>query len=142
MANSDENILDLQALAPTSAKIKLPDGKTIEVQPPKTEQVLRIGFYSQQMREVRAMGEKNPDEFTEEMRAKLQSIMDSLEEQIKIVVPDLKDYNLNLKMITTMAEFITEMGAPGEIEKAKEQGAGEATSPKAPSNPTPELPTS
>lgn len=145
MANSDENILDLQALAPTSAKLKLPDGTTIEVKPPKTEQTLRIGFLSQQMREVRAMGEKNPDEFTDEMRAKLQSIMDGLEEQIKIVVPDLAEYNLNLIMITKLSEFITEMAAPGSIEKAAEQGAGEATDPKAPAkplNPTPESPTS
>lgn len=135
MANSDENILDLQALAPTSAKLKLPDGTTIEVTPPKTEHVLSIGFYSQQMREVRAMGEKNPDDFTEEMRAKLQDIMDNLEKQIKAVVPELAGYNLNLKMITTLAEFITEMGAPGEIEKAKAQGAGDADDPKVPKNP-------
>ena len=145
MANSDENILDLQALAPTSAKLKLPDGTTIEVTPPKTEQTLKIGFYSQQMREVRAMGEKNPDDFTEEMRVKLQDIMDNLEAQIKIVIPNLADFNLNLMMITKLSEYITEMAAPGSIEKAKEaadQGAGEATSPKAISNPTPESPTS
>lgn len=132
MANSDENILDLQALAPTSAKLKLPDGKTIEVTPPKTEQVLRIGFYSQQMREVRKMGEANPDDFTEEMRAKLQDIMDNLEVQIKLVIPDLKDYNLNLKMITALAEYITEMGAPGELQKAQATEADDNNSPKVP----------
>lgn len=145
MANSDENILDLQALAPQSAKLKMPNGDVVEVKPPKTEQTLKIGFYSQQMREVRAMGEKNPDDFTDEMRTKLQGIMDGLEEQIKIVIPDLAEYNLNLIMITKLSEYITEMAAPGSIEKAKEQGAGEATDPKAPvspSNPTPESPTS
>lgn len=144
-SNADENILDLQALAPTSVKLKLPDGTTVEVKPPKTEQVLRIGFLGQQMGEIRKLGEDNPNELTDEMRDKLQHVMDGLEEQIKIVIPDLADYNLNMLMITKLSDFIGEMGAPGQADAAlAAQGGGEATDPKAPKqpSPTPELPTS
>lgn len=131
--NADENILDLSALAPKSVKLTLPDGKTVDVKPPKTEQVLKIGFLSQQLNEVRKLGEANPDELTEEMREKLQNVMDKLEEQIKIVVPELADYNLNMLMISKLSEFIGEMGAPGQAAKLKElTGGAEASDPKAP----------
>lgn len=144
-SNADDNILDLQALAPTSVKLKLPNGETVEVKPPKTEQVLRIGFLGQQMGEIRKLGEDNPNELTDEMREKLQTVMDGLEEQIKIVIPDLAEYNLNMLMITKLADFIGEMGAPGQADALAAQGGGEATDPKAPKtpkSPTPESPTS
>lgn len=113
------DVLDLDALVPVSASIKF-DGQVVEVKPPKTGDVLRLGFLGQQMEKA---GELNDVE--------LEKLIADLTAQVVKVVPELASKELNMAQLLKLAQLIGEMAMPPDAKELEKRGI-KTDSPKAP----------
>lgn len=107
---SDSSLIDLDALAPKPAKVKF-GGNTIEVQPPRTRHVLRLGFLGQKMQDLASLSNEEADK-----------LVDSLESEIKEVIPELAEATLNASQLMELLTLIVGMGMPDQAENLKAKG--------------------
>ena len=104
------DILDLDALAPEPRTIKL-GGKEIQVQPPRTRHVLRLGFLGQKMQDLDSMSVEESDE-----------LIEKLEAEIKQCIPEIEKHTLNASQLMQLLSIIVDMGMPNQAEVLKEKG--------------------
>lgn len=109
MSDTD-NLIDLDALAPKPRKLKF-GGNVIELQPPKTRNVLRLGFLGQKMTDMDSLTNEQTDQ-----------LIADLEAEIKEVVPELKDAQLNASQLMELLTVIVEMGMPNQADELKKRG--------------------
>lgn len=120
MSDTDSSLIDLDALAPKPVKIKF-GGNVIEVQPPRTRHVLRLGFLGQKMQDL--------DKLTDEQADQL--VVD-LEAEIRQVVPELTDAQFNASQLMELMTLVVGMGMPDQADALKAKGITVDSQKKAP----------
>ncbi len=115
------NIVDLDALMPSPVTIKF-GGKDIEVQPPKTSDILRLGVYAEALGKIEEMS-------TEEVTMAINNLND----QIGLCIPELKGINLNMAQMLKVVQIINDMAMPTDVKAMNESGvtAGDPKAPRA-----------
>lgn len=117
MSDDNSTILDLDALVPQPRYVKLGEQK-IEIKPPKTADILKIGALGQKLEKSAELGD-----------GELERTLDQLTAQVKVCVPELKDVELNTAQLLKLVELISEMAMPPDAEELKKRGI-EADTPK------------
>jgi hypothetical protein len=111
--------VDLDALLPESTTIKF-GGQEIEVKPPKTGQVLRLGKLGERIQDVEKLSSEEVD--------KLVTDITSL---ISEIIPELTGKDLSTAQLLTLIQIIGNMSIPPDAKELKEKGISPA-SPKVP----------
>ena len=104
------DVLDLDALQPQAKTIKFKD-KLIEVQPPKTGDLLRLSQIGARMQEAAQLP-----------AAELDKVVADLEASIKNFIPELADATLVSGQLMSLLSLIMEMGMPEQMAELKKQG--------------------
>ena len=120
MSDIDSSLVDLDALAPKPAKIKF-GGKVIEVQPPRTRHVLRLGFLGQKMQNLADLTDDQADQ-----------IIADLENELKQVVPELAEAQFNASQLMELLTLVVSMGMPEQADALKAKGITVDSQKKAP----------
>lgn len=102
--------IDLDALVPPSVTIKF-SGETIEVKPPKTGDVLRLGTLGQQLGKA---DELTPDE--------LEKAVQDVTNLIYTVVPELAQKPLNTAQLLALVKIISDMSIPPDSKELSDRG--------------------
>lgn len=110
MDSADKNLLDLSKLAPEPAKIKLPDGEIVEVQPPKVEHVMKLGFLADKL--------KDSDQQSENIA----KIVSDMELTLVLIIPELAKFSLNAPQLLGVIELVTKMAMPAKSEILADAG--------------------
>lgn len=113
-------MLDLDALVPNKEKVKF-KGKTIQVEPPSTEQIVRLMKVSSKFR-----GLESGD--FESVEA---SDFDELANVLTEIIPELKEEKLNLSQVMGLVGVVMKMAMPGESEELDKKGIKVDIDPKA-----------
>lgn len=117
MSDDQNQIVDLDALTPPSAKVKFGD-QEIEIKPPSTADFLRLGYLGQKLEKG---GELAPE--------KLEEAITALTSHIYKLVPELDSKPLNTAQLLALVKLVTKMGMPPDAEELDKRGIG-ANSPK------------
>ncbi len=104
------NVIDLDALVPVNVTIKL-GGQEIEIKPPKTVDVLRLGFLAQKL--------QKPDELKDN---ELDETLDFMTAQVKKCVPAIESHDLNTAQLLKLVQIISEMAVPPDAKELQERG--------------------
>lgn len=115
------DVIDIDALAPKSVKIKL-GGDEFDIQPPKTVHIMRIGKAGQRLSEA-LEGDSTDEE--------LDNISNELNSAIALCVPEIANKELGLGQLKKLIEILTDMSIPEEAKELKKRGISTAD-PKAP----------
>lgn len=113
------DVLDLDALQPQSKSVKFND-KIIEVQPPKTGDLLRLSQIGAKMQEAANL----PAE-------ELDKVVSDLEAAIKKMIPELADATLVSGQLMSLLTLVMEMGMPEQMAELKKKGIEVTPSKKA-----------
>lgn len=113
------DVLDLDALQPESKRVKF-GGNIIEVQPPKTGDLLRLSQIGSKLKEAADLSADEIDEVTTKLEA-----------QIKGMVPELAEATLGTSQLMSLLTLIMEMGMPEQMAELKKQGIEVTASKKA-----------
>lgn len=105
-----DEIIDLDALVPRPVTIKFGD-ETVEIPPPKTSDILRLGSLGQKMGQT---DKYSPDE--------LDKLVTELTEQVYNCIPALKDKPLNTAQLIKLVAIISDMAMPPDAEALKARG--------------------
>jgi len=108
--SDSSKILDLDALIPDSVSIKF-GGETILVQPPKTADVLRLGFLGQK---IETAGELADPE--------LEKLVVDLTGQITKIVPELQSKELNIAQLLKLVAMVNDMTIPPDTKELEARG--------------------
>lgn len=108
--SDNSEILDLDALVPQTAKIKF-GGKEVEVQPPKTADLLKLGSLGQKVQNIADL----PDEQVEQL-------IDDLTKLIQRIIPELAGTDLNTQQILGLVQLISDMATPPETKELDKRG--------------------
>jgi hypothetical protein len=106
--------LDLDALAPKSKRVKFND-KPIEVQPPKTAQLVKLIVLGQKLKGNYELGE-NMDE------VRFETTMDEITEVVRGIVIGLGDAKLSFGQVNALSTMIIDMAMPGQLEELQKRG--------------------
>ena len=104
------DVLDLNALMPQPRRIKLGEVE-IEIQPPKTQDILKLGTLGQKLQNLEDLTDEQVDELTQKLR-----------EAIDRVVPELQGHELNTAQLMALLNLIIEMAMPPEAEALAAKG--------------------
>lgn len=119
MSKADD-VIDLDDLAPQPAIIKYGE-EEIEVPPPKTGALLKLGTLAQKMQGATELSEEELDK-----------AVDALTAQIWAMIPALNEKPLNLSQLQKLVAMFTKMSMPEEFKALSEQGITVDSSKKAP----------
>lgn len=108
MSNSD--VFDLDALVPASAKVKF-GNQEIEIQPPKTADVLRLGFLGQKMENAAGLADNE-----------LEQLITDLTAQVHKIIPELQGRELNTAQLLKLVQLISSMAIPPDSKELEERG--------------------
>ena len=108
---SDSNTLDLGALAPEPRKIKLADGREIQVQPPKMADTLRLSSLGKRLAEAESLGEEE-----------LNQLSTDLVGIIVKMVPGLQNEVMNFQQQIAVVTLLAEMSTPASTQELSENG--------------------
>lgn len=103
-------IVDLDTLVPEARVVKL-GGEEIEIQPPSTEDVLKLGVLGQKFEK---MGDMSAEQTAD--------LMAELSAQVRKCLPAIGDTPLNTKQLIKLMEIITEMAMPDDMIELKARG--------------------
>lgn len=103
-------VLDLDALVPSSAIVKF-DGREVEVMPPKTVDVLKLGSLGQKLQEVKSLTE-----------TEVETLVRELQSLIVKVIPDLNGKELNTVQLLNLVKLIGAMSMPPDTKELEKQG--------------------
>ena len=103
-------ILDLDALAPKPATIKF-NGSEIQVNAPKTSDLLRLGSLGKKLEDVEELSE-----------SELDGLVDELSAVVTKIIPELASANLNSRQLLGLVKLISDMAIPPESKELEEQG--------------------
>lgn len=107
-------VIDLDALAPPSVTIKF-NGQDIAIDPPKTGDILRLGFLGQKLQKA----DKLPPE-------ELDALVVELTEQVKRCVPALAGAELASGQLMKLVEILGEMATPPDAKEMQKRGMSAA----------------
>lgn len=113
------DVLDLDALQPEAKTIKWQD-KLIEVQPPKTGDLLRLSQIGSRMQNAETLPEDELDK-----------VITELDAQIKKMIPELVASTLVSGQLMSLLTLVMEMGMPQQMAELKKQGVEVSASKKA-----------
>lgn len=108
--SEDTSLIDLDALTPPSATIKL-NGETIEIAPPSLEDVMLLGSLSQKM-----------SKFQGEDLEKASDAIAALTKQLIKCAPKLEGQKLNTPQLLKMVQVITDISMPPDAKELRDKG--------------------
>lgn len=117
------NILDLQSLAPTPMQIKLPTGETVDVQPPKMQDTIRLSSLGTRMQNATNLSDDELDVLNADIT-----------KAIVKMIPQLDGTELNANQTLGIITMLAEMGVPASAKELKASGVEVKGDPKADSN--------
>lgn len=118
---TDPNLLDLEALAPQSASIKLPNGQIVSVRPPRLKDTLKLSILGQQMKDVNML---NDEQLT---------VLDAdIDKALVDMIPELSGIELSTPQKLGVITLLAEMGVPASTKDLKQQGIEVTGDPKDP----------
>lgn len=103
-------VLDLDALVPPSVTIKF-GGSEIEVKPPKTGDVLRLGTLGQKLSDASEASAEDVDK-----------LVSMLTEQIGKCIPELAGKEFNTAQLMKLVEIISKMAIPPDVKELEDRG--------------------
>lgn len=107
--NKRENY-DLDALAPSPVVIKL-GGKDINVPPPSTANILRLGFLA------RALGDADGED-----AEKTEAAVSKLVQHLNVCIPAVRHITLNLAQIQKLVAILSDMAMPADAKELESRG--------------------
>lgn len=113
------DVLDLDVLQPQSKTIKWHD-KLIEVQPPKTGDLLRLSAIGSSLQDAAKLDADEMDKVTADLEA-----------QIKKMIPELAEATLVTAQLMSLLTLVMEMGMPEQMAELKKKGIEVDSSKKA-----------
>ncbi|MFA5937671.1 MAG: hypothetical protein WC822_07395 [Candidatus Paceibacterota bacterium] len=117
---ADNKVVDLNELLPQGVTIKFGSpARDIDIPPPRTGQLLRLGALGQKMQTVDAQNPEAADQLDDEMAALLYEI-----------IPGLNGEPLHTAQKLKLFEILTEMAMPEQMDELKKRGI--TLDPKAP----------
>lgn len=105
-----DNLLDLDALVPPAAIVKF-EGNEIEVKPPKTGDVLKLGNLATKLQNIDKLDE-----------TEILQLVDSLTEVVRRCIPELNDKELNTQQLLKLVEMIGNMATPPDVKELNQRG--------------------
>ena len=109
---ADNKVVDLNELLPQGVTIKFGNPpRDIDIPPPRTGQLLRLGALGQKMQTVDAQNPEAADQLDEEMAALLYEI-----------IPGLNNEPLHTAQKLKLFEILTEMAMPEQMDELKKRG--------------------
>jgi hypothetical protein len=114
-----DDIVDLDVLVPQPAIIKF-QGKEIQVEQPKTVDLLQMGFLLNQI--------MTDHGYTDDQ---LQKYIDQLTARMQKCIPELKGHDLNKAQLQRLVNMMTKLAMPEDMKQLEEKGISRAD-PKAP----------
>lgn len=110
------DIVDLTGLIPEPTTIRIGDpAKEIQVLPPKTSNLLRLGSLGQKMSEASGLSGEELDKLVGEIT-----------NEVKKCIPELGDIELNTAQLLKLVEIISAMGMPTEAKELEKRGISSA----------------
>ncbi len=117
---ADNKVIDLNELLPQGVTIKFGDpARDIDIPPPRTGQLLRLGALGQKMQTVNTEDPDEADKLDDEMSKILHEI-----------IPGLNGETLHTAQKLKLFEILTEMAMPEQMDELKKRGI--TLDPKAP----------
>lgn len=115
------DVLDLDALVPPTAKIKF-QNKEIEVQPPKTGDLLRLGALGRKVEDLADASDEVVD-----------GVITDLTKLVQHIIPELEGVELNTQQLLGLVSLIGKMATPPEQKELDKAGItpNGSTDPKA-----------
>lgn len=107
---SKDEVLDLDALVPPKATVKF-NGKEIEVEPPKTGDLLRLGSLGSKMEKI-----------TDADDAEVEALVTQLTALIYKVIPQLEGAELTTPQLLGLVTLIGKMATPPEAKELEAKG--------------------
>lgn len=104
------DVLDLDALIPPSVTIKL-DGAEIVIKPPKTGDLLKLGFLGQKLQISDPKNEFDSDK-----------TVDEITEIIRRSIPELANKEINTMQLLKLMQIISEMATPPDAAELEKRG--------------------
>lgn len=104
------DLVDLDALIPEAVTVKF-DGAEVQISPPSTEDVIRIGAYGQKLQDADGLS-------TDEISALVQD----LTKQIRKCAPGLSDKELSTAQLLTLVRIVSEMSVPPDAKELEARG--------------------
>lgn len=117
--NDEPNIIDLDSLVPQAVTVKF-GGEEIEIPPPKTADILRLGFLGQKMESAGDLD-----------AAALEGLVADLTAQVHKCIPALDGKPLNTAQLLKLIEIISKAGMPADAKELQAKGITVDTSKKA-----------
>lgn len=103
-------VLDLDALIPEPVTIKF-GGQEFQVAPPKTSDVLKLGYLGQKLQTI----EDLPDDEVDE-------VIEALTLHVRKCIPELGDQPLNTAQLLKLVEIIGQMSVPPDAKELEARG--------------------
>lgn len=118
---SENEVLDLDALVPPKAIVKF-NGQEIEVQPPKTGDLLRLGSLGRKIEDIGTADDNQID-----------ALVNQLTELVQRIIPELKGAALSTAQLLGLVNLIGKLATPPETKELESRGITKAgsTDPKA-----------
>ena len=109
MDSTDQNMLDLSALAPEPAKLKLPNGKVVDFQPPSMKTMVQLSFLGDRL-------SKSKDSSIVDIK----DLVDKIYSEIEKVIPEIKNVNLSTEQLQGLLKYLQEVGSSSTNKIMKE----------------------
>lgn len=104
------DVLDLDALVPPQVTIKF-GGEEIQVNPPSTIDLLRLGHLGQKLQDAEKLNEEE-----------LASAVEGLVKQVQKCIPQLQDKSLNTIQLLKLVEILSAMAVPADAVELQKRG--------------------
>lgn len=108
--SENSNILDLDALVPAKARVKI-GGNEVEVNPPTTSQMLRLAGLGNKLQDMTTLPPEEVD-----------TLIGDLTGLLKEIIPELGDMTLNIRQLLGVTELIGDMVMPPDTKELQKRG--------------------
>lgn len=106
--------LDLDTLSQAKKRVKI-SGQIIEFEPPSLEQLIDLAKLGSKLQKFQNMGENVDVE-------NMSDVMDSLRDGLTNIVPELKEYKLNMQQLLALIDLFVESAQPADAKELEKRG--------------------